>query len=74
MNFLDWASLAYRYNLSVVIKHFNGSYNFYNNCAEKNDTPYKWASFFTEMKQKKIKMAASKKPHFSAPPILNIFL
>ena len=39
------------------------------------------AGFFTEMKQKKIqngrlrkfKMAASKKPRFPAPPILNIF-
>ena len=39
------------------------------------------AGFFTEMKQKKnqngrlrkFKMAASKKPHFPAPPILNIF-
>ena len=49
--------------------------------AEKNDTSYKRAGFFTEMKQKKIqdgrlrkfKMAASKKPHFPAPPILNIF-
>ena len=49
--------------------------------AEKNDTSYKWAGFFTDMKQKKIqnvrlkkfKMAASKKPHFPAPPILNIF-
>ena len=49
--------------------------------AEKNDTSYKPAGFFTEMKQKKIqngrlrkfKMAASKKPHFPAPPILNIF-
>ena len=25
--------------------------------AEKNDTSYKWAGFFTDMKQKKIKMA-----------------
>ena len=49
--------------------------------AEKNDTSYKRAGFFTEMKQKKIqngrlrkfKMAASKKPHFPAPPILHIF-
>ena len=49
--------------------------------AEKNVTPYKRAGFFTEMKQKKIqngrlkkfKMAASKKPHFPAPPILDIF-
>ena len=49
--------------------------------AEKNDTSYKRAGFFTEMKQKKIqngrlrkfKMAASKKPRFPAPPILNIF-
>ena len=39
--------------------------------AEKNDTSYKRAGFFTEMKQKiirygqlrKFKMAASKKPH-----------
>ena len=39
------------------------------------------AGFFTKMGQKKIqngrlrkfKMAASKKPHFPAPPILNIF-
>ena len=51
------------------------------NSAEKNDTSYKCAGFFTDMKQKKIqngqlrkfKMAASKKPHFPAPPILNIF-
>ena len=51
------------------------------NSAEKNDTSYKRAGFFTEMKQKKnhngrlrkFKMAASKKPHFPAPPILNIF-
>ena len=28
---------------------------------------------FIEMKQKKFKMADSKKPHFPAPPILNIF-
>ena len=49
--------------------------------AEKSDTSYKQAGFFTEMKQKKFqngrlrkfKMAASKKPHFPAPPILNIF-
>ena len=49
--------------------------------AEKNDTSYKRARFFTEMKQKKnqngrlrkFKMAASKKPRFPAPPILNIF-
>ena len=49
--------------------------------AEKNDTAYKRAAFFTEVKQKKIqngrprkfKMAASKKPCFPAPPILNIF-
>ena len=49
--------------------------------AEKHYTSYKWAGFFTDMKQKKIqngrlkkfKMAASKKPHFPAPPILNIF-
>ena len=48
--------------------------------AEKNVTSYKTAGFFTEMKQKKnqngrlknFKMAASKKPHFPAPPILNI--
>ena len=48
---------------------------------EKNDTSYKRAGFFTDMKQKKIqngrlrkfKMAASKKPRFPAPPILNIF-
>ena len=48
---------------------------------KKNDTSYKRARFFTEMKQKKIqngrlrkfKMAASKKPRFPAPPILNIF-
>ena len=41
----------------------------------------KRAGFFTEMKQKKVqngqlkkfKMAASKKAHFPAPPILNIF-
>ena len=25
--------------------------------AEKNDTSYKWAGFFTDMKQKKFKMA-----------------
>ena len=49
--------------------------------AEKNVTLYKRAGFFTEMKQKKVqngrlkkfKMAASKKAHFPAPPILNIF-
>ena len=49
--------------------------------AEKNVTSYKRAGLFTEMKQKKIqngrlrkfKMAASKKTHFPAPPILNIF-
>ena len=49
--------------------------------AEKNDASYKRAGFFTKMRQKKIqngrlrkfKMAASKKPHFPAPPILNIF-
>ena len=44
--------------------------------AEKNDTLYKRAAFFTEMKQKKkkkIKMADSKKTHFQAPPIHNIF-
>ena len=49
--------------------------------AEKNVTPYKRAGFFTEMKQKKFqngrlkkfKMAASKKPHFPALPILDIF-
>ena len=49
--------------------------------AEKNDTSYKRAGFFKEMKQKKnqngrlrkFKMAASKKSHFPAPPILNIF-
>ena len=48
---------------------------------KKNDTSYKWAGFFTDMKQKKVqngrlkkfKMAASKKAHFPAPPILNIF-
>ena len=48
---------------------------------KKNDTSYKRARFLTEMKQKKIqngrlrkfKMAASKKPRFPAPPILNIF-
>ena len=48
---------------------------------KKNDTSYKWAGFFTDMKQKKIqdgrlrkfKMAASKKPYFPALPILNIF-
>ena len=48
---------------------------------EKNDTSYERAAFFTKMKQKKnqngrlrkFKMAASKKPHFPAPPILNIF-
>ena len=32
------------------------------------------AAFFTEMKQKKIKMADSKKLSFSKLPILNIFL
>ena len=50
--------------------------------AEKNIASYKRAGFFTEMKQKKIqngrlrkfKMAALKKPHFPAPPVLNIFL
>ena len=49
--------------------------------AEKNDISYKRTGFFTEMKQKKIqngrlrkfKMAASKKPHFPTPPILDIF-
>ena len=49
--------------------------------AEENVTLYKRAGIFTEMKQKKIqngrlrkfKMAASKKPHFPASPILNIF-
>ena len=41
---------------------------------KKNYTSYKQAGFFTEMKQKKkIKMTASKKPHFPAPPVLNIF-
>ena len=43
--------------------------------AEKNDTSYKWAGFFTDEKQKKIqngrlrkfKMAASKKTSFSSP-------
>ncbi len=47
-----------------------------------NDTLYERAAFSEEMKQKKIqngrlkkfKMADSKKPHFPAPPILNIFL
>ena len=46
-----------------------------------NFTSYERAGFFTEMKQKKVqngrlkklKMAASKKPRFPAPPILNIF-
>ena len=50
-------------------------------CAEFFFTSYKRAGFITEMGQKKIqngrpkkfKMAASKKAHFSAPPIPNIF-
>ena len=49
--------------------------------VQKHDTSYKRAGFFTVVKQKKIpngrlrkfKMAASKKPCFPAPPILNIF-
>ena len=49
--------------------------------VHKKMIPHKRAGFFTEMKQKEIqngrlikfKMAASKKPHFPAPPILNIF-
>jgi hypothetical protein len=50
--------------------------------VQKKMIPHiKGLDFFTEMKQKKIqngrlrkfKMAASKKPHFPAPPILNIF-
>ena len=32
-----------------------------------------WPLVFIEMKQKKIKMADSKKTHFPAPPILNNF-
>ena len=50
--------------------------------AEINDTLNERAAFSTEMRQKKIqngrlkkfKMADSKKPHFPAPSILNIFL
>jgi hypothetical protein len=47
---------------------------------EKSLLSYKFGLIFIEMKQKKkilkkkkIKMADSKKPHFPAPPILNIF-
>ena len=61
----------------LLIQDFGKTIHF----AEKNHTSYKRAGFFTEMKQKKIqngrlrkfKMAASKKTHFPAPPILNIF-
>ena len=50
--------------------------------AEINDTLYERAASSAEMKQRKIqngrlkkfKMADSKKPHFPAPSILNIFL
>ena len=48
---------------------------------EKNNISYKWAAYFhwdkakkKKILKKKIKMADSKKTHFSAPPILNIFL
>ena len=49
--------------------------------AEKNDASYKRAAFFTEMKQKKIKMTylknskwpPQKKTHFLALQILNTF-
>ena len=40
---------------------------------KKYDTSYKRAAFFAEMKQKKIKMADSKKLKFSKSPILKIF-
>ena len=41
-------------------------------CAEKNDTSYKRAGFFTEIKKKNQNLENSK-THFPAPPILNIF-
>ena len=68
----------------VCIKVRTASFpRFWKNHPEcrKNDASYKQAAFFFLLKQKKIqngrlrklKMATSRKPHFRAPPILNIF-